>query len=332
MFPSRALRTAVFSLIEATQVWRIVDSTAPRILLYHGVTKERQDGIFNYRGKFIDTDAFAQHVTWLQERYEIVPLANLVATRSGSRSTRAQIAITFDDGYRNNYTNAFPVLRDAGAPATFFITTDFVDRLMPLPVDRIESCIDRASVKTLRIGATTYNISSREQKVSTDMELRRRMKRLDRDSANSLLEELESSCASRLQDSLAESPYAPMNWDEIEEMESAGMTFAAHTCTHPILSMLTKEEAREEIRTSQEMLARHVRPLPIFAYPNGGTSDYNDDTVAELKDAGFTAALTTRPAFVSTTDTPFELPRLTMDGANDISRTRLILSGLYYRL
>jgi len=126
---SRDLRSGVFAALDALQLPRLFLSSAPRVLLYHGVTSDTgeglsaQAGIFNYRGKFITPQAFRKHLEWLKRDFDIVPLTEMLEERR-PRS----LALTFDDGYANNYTDAFQVLRELGVPATFFVTTDWIGR------------------------------------------------------------------------------------------------------------------------------------------------------------------------------------------------------------
>src|SRR3954469_13759898 len=125
MLTSRSFRSLILGAAQSLGAASLFGLAGPRILLYHGVTSERDRGIFNYRKKFIDTAVFRAHLTWIKEQYEVLPLADFLrAHNAGSLSSRP-MAITFDDGYANNYTDAFPALRELSLPATFFITTGF---------------------------------------------------------------------------------------------------------------------------------------------------------------------------------------------------------------
>lgn len=81
-------------------------------------------------------ESFAQHLTWLKEHCTIVPFSEIVlqAARPDGRD-RPLVAITFDDGYADNYEYAFPVLHRFGVPATFFLTAGFIER-DPLTLER----------------------------------------------------------------------------------------------------------------------------------------------------------------------------------------------------
>jgi peptidoglycan/xylan/chitin deacetylase (PgdA/CDA1 family) len=79
--------------------------------------------------------AFDQHLEWLKSNCTILPLEELVADRARPATARPRVAITFDDGYIDNYAYAFPALQKHAVPATFFLTVGFVGR-DPLVLDR----------------------------------------------------------------------------------------------------------------------------------------------------------------------------------------------------
>jgi peptidoglycan/xylan/chitin deacetylase (PgdA/CDA1 family) len=310
--PLRDVRTLVFKLIDMTGIPQAsLGHTSSTIVLYHGVTQHKTlpEEMVNYRGKFIEADAFAKHIEWLKTNFTILPLADLIERANQGRAQGRALAITFDDGYQNNYTDAYPILKAAGVPATFFITTGFIEG-EPLWVDRLEFVM---------------------RDIATDLATRQRLKTLPRSEVQSELSKLELEAGKALKNSLAQSPYAPMTWEQMREMEQGGMTFAPHTATHPILSRQSAEDQEKEIISSYETLKLHLNPLKIFAYPNGGEDDFNEDTVRILKSAGFTASLTTHPGRYKGGD-PYKIPRYTLDGANDLPRLKLIVSGLYNKL
>ncbi|MGC9602323.1 MAG: polysaccharide deacetylase family protein [Minisyncoccia bacterium] len=304
-----------------------------KIVLYHGVTGERAGGIFNYRGKFISPDAFAKQLGHFKRHYTVLPLAELVSKLESGTLPQSALAITFDDGYANNYQAAFPLLRAAGLPATFFITTGFIEGA-PLGVDVIEHAIGTTTHEslTLQLGsvAHTFQLRTRQECIAADVTVRVYFKTLSPSETKNFLCMLIDKTGVDLTPVLPSSPYAPMSWAEMQKMEQGGMTFAPHTVTHSILSHASRAEAREEIARSQKKLAeRLARPLGIFAYPNGGKGDYTTETVAILKEQGYTAALTTEPAYIPSPANAFALPRYTLDGTNNIYRFRLVMSGVY---
>jgi peptidoglycan/xylan/chitin deacetylase (PgdA/CDA1 family) len=100
-----------------------------------------------------------------------------------------------------------------------------------------------------------------------------------------------------------------MTWDEVKELDAAGMQIGCHTLTHPFLQRIRSDEAlRREIVVSKQRIEEHIgKPVTSFAYPFG---QYNERVVAFVKEAGFTSARSTWPGVVHSTDGLFSLTGL----------------------
>lgn len=304
------------------------------ILLYHGVfPNQPQPGIFNYRKKFITPEAFEKQLMWLRKHCTLLDLPTLIELQNRrERFPPRACAITFDDGYENNYRFAFPILKRLGIPATIFITTDLVEKKEPLWVDRLEYAIgttDKQSLSLVLEGESkNFSLATKDDRILADDWLRTYMKKIPNEEAKSLLTRVEEICEKKLGVVLSETRYRGLTWDEVKEMQQHGITFAAHTCSHPILSRVSTENARQEIEDSHQVLKQHeINPLPIFAYPNGGMDDFNEATISILKEAGFTASLTTTPKKLRTGEDLFRIGRISLDGTDGMYFFRVTVSG-----
>ncbi len=297
----------------------------PLVVLYHGVTtNEHPEGSENYRWKHIPLSAFREQVASLAAHFEIVPLAEIEQlARDGSSPDRPLCAITFDDGYRNNFTNAFPVLREKKIPATFFITTGFIDDRTALWPDRLEFAINKAQCASFIVAwpdeEKRYDCVTTAQKIAADGEIRGRLKRVSSDVRETIIASVVAQTKADLQPELSSHPdYAPLSWQEIREMSDAEMAIGAHTVSHPILSMIPAAAQEKEIRVSTERIRAEVGKCDSFAYPNGQPGDWNQETKTALQSVGFTTAWTTEMRRVrpgQETDL-FALPRIALDGGH----------------
>src|SRR5262249_31100324 len=97
------------------------------VLMYHRVLPDDApvDGI--EPGMYVRTSTFEKHVAWLAARYELVTLAEAIDERRAGRSRPAAV-VTFDDGWRDNLLEAWPVLERHGARATNFLVADWIER------------------------------------------------------------------------------------------------------------------------------------------------------------------------------------------------------------
>ena len=103
------------------------DQTLP-ILCYHRVSDELRDHVT------VGVDQFDQQMAFLKANYDVLPLRDLLDA-SPPTSKKTPVAVTFDDGYLDNYENAFPILKKHDLSATFFISTDHITQQKPFAHD-----------------------------------------------------------------------------------------------------------------------------------------------------------------------------------------------------
>lgn len=306
------------------------------IVLYHGVAPredlgptpsgagEAQTSIYNYRGKFITPGAFERQLDFYKKHYVVLPLEDALAKLHSGSLPQNALVITFDDGYRNFYTHAYPELVARGMSATMYLATDFVCRSIPLWVDRLEYAVGK--------GEGTY-----DEKIAHDAETRAKFKTLTPSMREHDLRNVEQIGWTKFEDFNDDrAVYQPLTREEIIEMQAHGISFGAHTKTHPILATQPADAQRDEIEGSRHDLeALGVQVSPVFAYPNGQRDDWNSETETILSAAGFTHALTTVEG-VNTAEThSLRLHRFTLDStenfavfANIVSGVRLFLKSL----
>ncbi|KKW19787.1 MAG: Polysaccharide deacetylase [Parcubacteria group bacterium GW2011_GWA2_51_10] len=208
------------------------------IVLYHGVAPNKDFGIYNYRHKFIDPDVFEEQIKYFRRRYTIVPLDEGIRMMYERRLPKNALAITFDDGYRNWYEYAFPILKKYSVHATMFIATDFVFKKNPLWVDRLEYAI----------GLENDDI---ESKINRDAEIRAQLKKVGSIERERHLAAIERSSSAEFRNfEMERAVYTPLTNTDIEAMKNSGITFGAHTKSHPILSTLSAQETEVEVRDS----------------------------------------------------------------------------------
>ena len=99
-------------------------------LVYHRVNNEHQDAVT------VSVQQFEQQMSFIRANYPVASIEDVIQGRAPRGSLRPVIAITFDDGYLDNFTNAAPILQRLHIPAAFFVCTRFVGTTEPLPHDR----------------------------------------------------------------------------------------------------------------------------------------------------------------------------------------------------
>lgn len=228
-------------------------------------------------GMNIDADHFADVVRMLRKRYRILSLAEAAAElASGRRRFRSVAVLTFDDGYRDNYVHAFPVLKETGTPATIFLPTDYIGTGRLLWWDEVSHVVGHAPGRVLPLipGARDANAAISH------------MKYLPVPDRDRLLNEMREAAGD-----VPPPARLMLDWNEVAEMAEAGIDFGSHTVTHPYLDAIGADRLRHELERSRTILEERLRQAPVaIAYPDGR---HSPEVVAAAKAAGYTCAVTT---------------------------------------
>jgi peptidoglycan/xylan/chitin deacetylase (PgdA/CDA1 family) len=284
------------------------------ILRYHSVSADESwahDYVQN--SLVVAPEVFARQVDFLAKRHRIVSVGEMVRQMHSRRGVDPRtVAITFDDGYEDNYRNAFPILREHGATAAFYITTGTVaDVQVPWTVGlrRAIRLCDRPGVSLSFLGERSIDLSTDAKKEVTIKMVTGIVKRCKLDEIESILAEVHEEMGSRTD---LRARRIMMNWDEIREMHGAGMTIGAHTHAHYNLPSLDTSDVTHEVVVSRRDIEEALQaPVEHFAYPNGRTDCHCDARVAKLVAvAGFESAVTSLSGPVSHRHSPYCIPRL----------------------
>jgi peptidoglycan/xylan/chitin deacetylase (PgdA/CDA1 family) len=274
----------------------------PTIFCLHSV--ERHDDPHRMHGAMAVTDVFlSQLIDHLRAQgVEILSLDEAMA-RLAQADFRPFVCLTFDDGYRDNYEVAFPVLRRHGAPAAIFLATGLIDQTSPMwwhPLELAFAARQRAAPARERAADARRHAGESRRLQAADAGERAR---LMRDLAL-------RDPGFRPADAFGQT----LDWAMIREMSASGLvTFGAHTVSHPLLATLSEQALTAEIEGARNRIAEMLGAPPrFFAYPYGQPDEVGDGAPRAVAEAGFAAAFTTTPATLAgrTTGDPFRLPRI----------------------
>jgi len=308
------------------------------IVMYHGVA-ERTLGAWT----LIPPRRFDEQIDYLSRRYRIIDLESAVEQlQSGRPPTPYTAVITFDDGFRNNLTEAYPVLRKYNVPATIFLTTSLIDadpkyRGLLWP-DYVHCLISRARADRIDLtdlGLGLVYLGSMPERYEQGIRLCEYLKTVSDDEKDRIIEIIAERTGGIIPADDLE-VFGGLSWDDVRRMEAEGLvSFGAHSVSHPILSRLRPEAMEKEIIDSQKIVAAHVnRPITTFAYPNGKKEDYTDETVAVVS-KHFRCALTTNEGLNRSGADLWELQRVGPGSSTSIWEFKLLTSQaitIYYRL
>jgi peptidoglycan/xylan/chitin deacetylase (PgdA/CDA1 family) len=259
-----------------------------QILAYHRVNDDN-DPFFHATS----IDLFAKQMDYMACHFNVLSLEEAIGRMKDRDIPNNAVVVTFDDGYRDNYLNAFPILRGLSIPATIFLATNGIDSRRVLWFERVFSAFRETKVfflKSFGPDSKDYALRSLEEKVIAQQEVLRTLRAAD-DSERPLL-------VDRLINLLEvedrkEASDLMLRWDEIRAMRQDGISFGSHTVTHPILSRLPIDKVRVEIYESKRIIEEKLGvPVRAFAYPSGRKIDFNEMTKGILREAGYGCALT----------------------------------------
>jgi peptidoglycan/xylan/chitin deacetylase (PgdA/CDA1 family) len=210
------------------------------ILLYHGVTTQKQNGIKNYSNKHIKISEFIRQMDYVHKNFNVISMDEVVYLRSNNIGwPKNTVVITFDDGFRNNYQNAAPILSEYGLPATFYVCSGMINTTLMFWVDVIEACIDRTEKKEIKLTLSEPNIyclRSKRNKIKTTQEIKAFCKNnsaivKDQLISNLILETDVAPSTDYSED------YCMMTWKQLFELKQHELfTIGGHTLYHDIMS------------------------------------------------------------------------------------------------
>ncbi len=272
-----------------SNVYTSLTKTKVRVLWFHRVNK--------YGGYFgIDTDVFEQQIKYLSENYNLISIKDFLNILNREISIKKALLITFDDGYLDNYTDAYPILKKYSVPAIIFLTTDFIEGKMWMWHDLYRFIFNNTPVKIANITvdgtSLSFDIKNLKDRMNARKVVHNYCKKMSRAERLNFLYRLANTLEVKILD-LPTKEYAPLSWDHVRELSKNGIDFGAHTISHEILSRLDDNDSYTEIIQSKKIIETKLKKeVKAFAYPNGSKDDFTDTTKKIVRESGCSCAFT----------------------------------------
>jgi peptidoglycan/xylan/chitin deacetylase (PgdA/CDA1 family) len=277
------------------------------ILMYHRFAQHEDED-----GAKTSARSFVTHLEYLKAHYRLAPLSLISEhIHTGKRLPPATAAVTIDDGYRDAYTVAFPLLRERKIPATLFVATGFVDLECWLWTDKMRYVLSHTKARKIEVNIGDRKLSlalgdqaSRAAAASRVNSLLKTMPDAAKDNEIMRLAALLSVEIPKL----PPEEFQPLTWDEAREMEHDGIEIGSHTRSHPILTKVDDVRLQAELCESKSRLETiFSRRIDLFCYPNGNMDERVRRAAAQ---AGYRCAVTVEPGLVNGKSDPLALRRL----------------------
>ena len=259
------------------------------IFTYHRVSASRSqrfdDGVVD-----ATPDGFDRQLATMKRYFSIVGVDEILGYVQGAELPPNPLAVTFDDGYLDNFTTALPLLQKHGVRACFFIATSYLEERRLFWWDRIAYLIKNATRPTIEIeypARLRFDLADRGHAMGAalrivkdvfDLDLMRYLDELTRGSGVPFDRAIERRFADEML----------MTWDQVRALRAAGMDVQSHTRTHRVLQTLRPETLDDELRGSKAELERVLgEPVRAVSYPVGKTISLRPFVRQAVRDAGY---------------------------------------------
>ncbi len=292
------------------------------ILMYHRIGP-RND---RWSLESISLNKFKQQIEYFCKKREILSLEELIKYIKDRKSLpRKAIAVTFDDGYKDNYLFAYPILKKYKVPATFFLTSGHISSDKLFWWDIIGYIIQNTNIEKLNLLEFGFmSLKSFNDKNYAQNRIIEKLKTYSDTRRMSIIEELMKILNIRIPRGLGQKLI--LTWDEVKEMHIDGITFGGHTINHTILTNIPLKQAEYEIIESKKDIEKILnKEITAFSYPNGS---YNNELINTVKKAGFACAVSVLPSrLIKPQDNIYSLKRISL--SNDESELKMVYSGFF---
>ena len=298
-----ALATALSGLGVDAMLGAMFRGSAPLVIGYHRVVDDFEDASRDaMAGMLVSRAMLEQHLDRIGRRYRFVSLDELgEALRRGDSTTRDVCAVTFDDGYRDVYDHAVPLLLRKGIPAAVFVVSDLMGTTRPQVHDRLFLLLRRAlrrpavlgAVVTRRLDDAGVSPAQRERVVGAAddalLMTRALLHALTFDHLQGFIGDLEAEVGPGPGDD--DPNLWPMTWDMLKDLRAKGFTVGSHTCRHALLAHEPADVVAREAEASRQTIESALGGrVTHFAYPDGS---FNASAVRAIAASGYEFAYTT---------------------------------------
>lgn len=309
-----ALKTNLSRVLQRCGILDLLEkrSTGNLVLTLHRILPNEELGDCHNHTLALDPGSFDELLSFITRRWTVVPLRKLLQEDQEVPNCRRLCAVTFDDGWEDNYRNAFPLLQRHGIAATIFIATGYIGTMRRMPEERMwrlwrgtKTHLEKRELVS-RLHASVPGSENRENSLAYWQRL---LKKLPHLAKLRLLDNLECQLGA---DPLKRHQF--MTWEEVQKMQKSGITFESHTVNHVLLGMESEGTIDEELKQSKAVIAERLgTESEVIAFPSGS---FDDRVQNAARENGYRAALSTIPGALRKNCNPFCIPRVAI--ASDV--------------
>jgi peptidoglycan/xylan/chitin deacetylase (PgdA/CDA1 family) len=333
----KKLIKSTFYLLATTigihHLFRYLNRKKVLILMYHGVTDRETDMFCWWQ---LPVSKFEEQMSYLKKYYTVLPLEYVIECLKACKELPPYTAvITFDDGYRNNLTVAYPILKKYNFPATIFLTTGFIGKDRLLWPDELYCAFARTSRETLDMcdeEMGVFDLRCNGKKGASFHHFQKKLHSFsvpEKDRlAHVAIQRLKTAAQQAEEFDRVQHEFRLMAWEDAVAMKGSGLiSFGAHSVSHEILTRLSAGEKEKEIAASCASVRAETGDQAIsFAYPNG---DYDEEVIDLLRAENVFCALTVKRGLNAPGDDLYMLKRIGIGADSALLYLKIIFSGMF---
>jgi peptidoglycan/xylan/chitin deacetylase (PgdA/CDA1 family) len=257
--------------------------------MFHGV--DRSEGA-----------AFAEQMSFLARHFTVVPLDWLLARRGSGQPPRNEMALSFDDGLRNNYTVVYPVLRRLGLPASYFVCPGLAGGGRWLWTHEVRSRLAHLASTPRRQVLATAGVPAAEADRALEW-----LKGASPHVRRKVADAIEAATPDFEPTEVQHDRFDLMSWEELTELDPALITIGSHSMSHAMLPTLSAAEMAFEVEESRRRLEERLgREVRYFCYPDGRHTRATVDCTRRV----YQGAVLADCGVVGPGTDPYRLPRI----------------------
>jgi peptidoglycan/xylan/chitin deacetylase (PgdA/CDA1 family) len=310
-----SLRKAAKRILVASGAFRAVHqlvAPAAVILRFHSIQDRPEQCAYTIgRGTVHATSIFERHMELIGRGFSAVSMDDVALFLKGEKELpQKAVAITFDDGYKDNFRIAAPILNRLGIPATFYVLVDSVDRSKAPWYCLLRHAFMSSHRPNWKdpVTGTVHELAAFEAREPAFLKCAGVCSRLSAAERDEWVQN-----ATRVLDPgpFPNESDLMMNWDEARMLMKSGHIVGSHTMTHPNLAQVSATEARRELTDSKLRLEKELgEAVQHLAYPHPALNpQWNETTLKIAEELGYTTAVTTTSSAVRADTRPLAIPR-----------------------
>ncbi len=302
-------------------ILRFLGRNYAKILLYHSVS-ESENKFIKGTNMWISYVVFEKHMNYILKHYHVISLQELVKFLQQGKIPPQSMVITFDDGFSDNFSFAYPYLRRHKIQTTIFLATDCIEKKKTIWIQELNYLINTVGVqkviRSIHAMNEKYEIDQLIIETNSKRTIRKQVEDylaydVNKEERKKILGSLFREFNIRTKKVFSENQIF-LTASQIRRMKKKGIYFGNHGASHTPFSAMSLDEQWREIVHSKKVIEENLgEDFVPFSYPFGQTKDFTLNTQRLVKEAGHSCILTAMPTLNHAGTSPFELGRIVVD-------------------